>query len=180
MNKLFTTSLTIGIAAASDSRYSIILASLAGMVAGAMPMAAGEFVSVSSQSDTENADLNREKQELIEDQESELNELAEIYEKRGVHLDMAKTMAELLMKRNALEVHAKDELGINEITKAKPLQAAFASLASFIAGAVLPVLVAVFAPMKSILISEYGASIFFDTLGRRICRHRRVPQKVKR
>lgn len=158
---LSTTSLTIGVAAASTSRYAIVLASLAGLVAGAMSMAAGEYVSVSSQSDTEKADLTRERQELIDNPEAELYELAEIYEKRGVHPDTALVVAKQLMEKDALEAHAKDELGINEITQAKPLQAALASAASFIAGAALPLVVAVFAPIPSILLWEYIASIIF-------------------
>ncbi|MFA6059175.1 MAG: VIT family protein [Taibaiella sp.] len=158
---LSTTSLTIGVAAASPTRYAIILASLAGLVAGALSMAAGEYVSVSSQSDTEKADLNRERQELTDDPDGELQELADSYEKRGVHPQTALLVAAQLMERNALEAHAKDELGINEITQAKPLQAALASAASFIAGAILPVIVAIFAPMRSLLLWEYGASIVF-------------------
>lgn len=158
---LSTTSLTIGVAAASTSRYAIILASLAGLVAGAMSMAAGEYVSVSSQSDTETADLNRERQELADDPEGELKELAAIYEKRGVHPDTARLVAIQLTQNNALEAHARDELGISEITQAKPLQAALASAASFIAGALLPLLVAVFAPLKTILLWEYVTSVLF-------------------
>lgn len=158
---LSTTSITIGVAAASTSRYAIILASLAGLVAGAMSMAAGEYVSVSSQSDTETADLNRERQELIDDPEGELHELTAIYEKRGVHPDTARLVAIQLMEKNALEAHAKDELGISEITQAKPLQAALASAASFIAGALLPLLIAVFAPLKTLLLWEYAASVVF-------------------
>lgn len=158
---LSTTSLTIGVAAASTSRYAIVLASLAGLVAGALSMAAGEYVSVSSQSDTEKADLARERRELKDDPEAELYELAEIYEKRGVHPDTALVVARQLMDKDALEAHAKDELGINEMTQAKPLQAALASATSFIAGAILPLLVAVFAPVPSILLWEYVASIIF-------------------
>ncbi len=158
---LSTTSLTIGVAAASTSRYAIVLASLAGLVAGAMSMAAGEYVSVSSQSDTEKADLARERQELARDPDAELHELAGIYERRGVHPDTALLVAKQLMEKDALEAHAKDELGINEMTQAKPLQAALASAASFIAGAILPLLVAVFAPSPSLLLWEYTASIMF-------------------
>lgn len=158
---LSTTSLTIGVAAAGTSRYAVVLASLAGLVAGAMSMAAGEYVSVSSQSDTEKADLKREMQELAEDPEAELAELAAIYESRGVHPDTARVVARQLMEKDALEAHARDELGINEITKAKPLQAALASAASFIAGAALPLLIALFAPLASILVWEYLASILF-------------------
>ncbi len=143
-----TTSLVIGVAAADATRDSIMLAALAGLVAGALSMAAGEYVSVSSQADVESADLKREKAELESMPESELNELAEIYQKRGLDRDLAMQVANQLTMHNALEAHAKDELGINEITQPKPFQAALASAASFIAGGILPFLVAIFAPVK--------------------------------
>ncbi len=125
---LSTTSLAIGIAAASDSRNPIVLAALAGVVAGALSMAAGEYVSVSSQSDIEISDLEREKKELLEMPEDELAELTEIYIQRGLTAELAKEVALQLTAHNALEAHARDELGINEITQAKPFQAAMASV----------------------------------------------------
>ncbi len=124
---LSTTSLAIGVAAASVARDPIILATLAGLVAGALSMAAGEYVSVSSQLDVETADLKREKNELATTPETELDELSKIYEKRGLTSDLAIEVAKQLTAHNALEAHARDELGLNEISRAKPLQAAFAS-----------------------------------------------------
>jgi VIT1/CCC1 family predicted Fe2+/Mn2+ transporter len=135
---LSTTSITIGVAAANPSREAIILASLAGLVSGAMAMAAGEYVSVSSQADTEKSDLEREAQELENMPEIELNELAKIYENRGLNPTLALKVAQALTHHNALEAHARDELGINEITTAKPLQAAASSFASFTGGGLLP------------------------------------------
>ena len=158
---LSTTSIVIGVAAADPSRNSIILAALAGTIAGAMSMAAGEYVSVSSQADTENADLEREKRELEEMPEFELQELAKIYEKRGVSKETAFQVAKELSDHDALDAHAKDELGISEITVAKPLQAAFASFFSFIAGAALPLLVSIFASVKDMVYYQYGFAIIF-------------------
>jgi len=158
---LSTSSLVIGIAAATDLRNPIVLAALAGIVAGAFSMAAGEYVSVSSQSDIETADLKRERRELETMPDVELKELAKIYEGRGLSPDLALQVAHALTEHNALEAHAKDELGINEITQARPFQAALASGASFIAGGLLPLLVAVFAPVKNMVLIEYTASIFF-------------------
>jgi len=161
---LSTTSLVIGVAAASDSRNPVILAAVAGLVAGALSMAAGEYVSVSSQSDIETADLAREKRELETMPGTELNELAKIYEQRGLDKELAKQVAVQLTKRNALEAHAKDELGINEISRPKPMQAALASGASFIAGALLPVLVSFFAPLNRMVLFQYSFSIIFLAL----------------
>ncbi|MEN2434798.1 VIT family protein [Weeksellaceae bacterium A-14] len=158
---LSTTSIVIGVAAADPSRHSIILAALAGTIAGAMSMAAGEYVSVSSQADTEQADLEREKKELEEMPEFELQELAKIYERRGVSKETAFQVAKELSDHNALEAHAKDELGINEITVAKPFQAAVASFFSFLAGAALPMILAVFAPEENMVFYQYGFSIIF-------------------
>ncbi len=158
---LSTASLVIGVAAATDLRNPIVLAALAGIVAGAFSMAAGEYVSVSSQSDIETADLKREKMELESMPEAELTELAKIYEGRGLKQELALEVAKALTQHNALEAHAKDELGINEITQAKPLQAALASGASFIAGGLLPLLVAVLAPVKYMVLTEYLCSIVF-------------------
>ncbi len=158
---LSTTSIVIGVAAADPSRHSIILAALAGTIAGAMSMAAGEYVSVSSQADTEKADLEREKSELEEMPEIELQELAKMYEKRGVSKETALLVAKELSDYDELDAHAKDELGISEITVAKPLQAAIASFFSFIAGAALPLLVSIFAPEKDMVYFQYGFSIVF-------------------
>jgi VIT1/CCC1 family predicted Fe2+/Mn2+ transporter len=158
---LSTTSLVIGVAAASVTREPILLASVAGLVAGALSMAAGEYVSVSSQSDIESADLQREKQALTNMPEIELDELTDIYIKRGLNLELAKQVALELTAHDALEAHARDELGINEITQANPLTAAFASALSFVAGGLLPLLVAIFAPVKEMVIYQYAFSILF-------------------
>lgn len=158
---LSTTSIVIGVAAASPERNTIILAALAGMIAGAMSMAAGEYVSVSSQEDTEKADLLREKRELEEMPEIELQELAKIYEKRGVSKETALRVATELTEHDALAAHAHDELGINEITQAKPLQAAIASFGSFALGALLPFIVSLTAPIKEMVYFQYGFSIVF-------------------
>jgi len=154
-------SLAIGIAAASDAREPIVLATLAGLVAGALSMAAGEYVSVSSQTDVEKADIEREKQELHEIPELELQRLAEIYQKRGLKEDTALTVAKELTEKDALGAHVRDELGINEISMAKPIQAAFASGTAFTVGGILPLLVALFLPVKSIEYYLYGFAIFF-------------------
>ena len=161
---LSTTSLAIGVAAASVARDPIILATLAGVVAGALSMAAGEYVSVSSQLDVEVADLKREKNELADTPDNELNELSSIYEARGLKSELANEVAKQLAAHNALEAHARDELGINEISRAKPLQAAFASAASFIVGGIFPLLIAVFAPLKQMIFFQYGFSILFLAL----------------
>jgi len=161
---LSTTSLAIGVAAASVTRDPIILATLAGVVAGAFSMAAGEYVSVSSQLDVENADLAREKNELQMIPEIELDELTQIYKQRGLTQDLATEVAKQLTVKNALEAHARDELGINEISQAKPLQAGLASAMSFIVGGIFPLLIAVFAPLKQMIIFQYGFSILFLAL----------------
>jgi vacuolar iron transporter family protein len=158
---LSTTSLAIGVAAANVTRDPIVLATLAGLVAGALSMATGEYVSVSSQSDVETADLKREKKELETIPEIELYELTKIYEKRGLTKDLAIQVAIQLTEHNALETHARDELGINEITKARPLQASLASAISFTAGGLLPLLISVFAPVNQMVIYQYGFSIIF-------------------
>lgn len=158
---LSTTSIVIGVAAAQPDRNSIVLAALAGMIAGAMSMAAGEYVSVSSQEDTEKADLLREKRELKEMPEQELIELAKIYEKRGVTKETALQVAIELTEHDALGAHAHDELGINEITQAKPLQAAIASFGAFALGALLPFAVSFLAPIKEMVYFQYGFSIIF-------------------
>ncbi|MEP6805843.1 MAG: VIT1/CCC1 transporter family protein, partial [Flavobacterium sp.] len=140
---LSTTSLAIGVAAASITREPILLAAVAGLVAGALSMAAGEYVSVSSQSDVETADLKREKIALETLPEEELEELTDIYIQRGLNKELARQVAVELTAHDALEAHARDELGINEISQANPLTAAFASAISFIIGGLLPLLVAI-------------------------------------
>jgi VIT1/CCC1 family predicted Fe2+/Mn2+ transporter len=161
---LSTTSLAIGVAAASVARDPIILATLAGLVAGALSMAAGEYVSVSSQLDVETADLKREENELARIPEIELDELSKIYEKRGLTRDLAIEVAKQLTAHNALEAHARDELGLNEISRAKPMQAAFASATSFLAGGIFPLLIAVFAPLSQMIYFQYAFSILFLAL----------------
>jgi VIT1/CCC1 family predicted Fe2+/Mn2+ transporter len=158
---LSTSSLAIGIAAASNYREPIVLATIAGLVAGALSMAAGEYVSVSSQTDVEKADIEREKQELGEMPEIELQRLAEIYEKRGLKKETALAVAKELSETDALAAHIRDELGINEISKAKPIQAALASGSAFSAGGILPLAVALFLPLKGIEYYLYGFAIFF-------------------
>lgn len=158
---LSTTSLAIGVAAASVTREPILLAAVAGLVAGALSMAAGEYVSVSSQSDIETADLKREKIALETLPEEELDELTDIYIQRGLNKELARQVAIKLTAHDALETHARDELGINEITQANPLMAAFASAVSFIIGGLLPLLVAIFAPIKEMVFYQYGFSILF-------------------
>ena len=158
---LSTTSLVIGVAAASADRNPIILSALAGLVAGAMAMAAGEYVSVSSQSDIEKADLERESKELKRMPEVELKELAKIYVKRGLTKELAMQVAQQLTEHNALEAHARDELGINEIMQAKPFMAAMASLVSFVLGGVLPLLVSIFAPIQYMVWYQYVFALVF-------------------
>ena len=158
---LSTASLAIGVAAASDNRALIVFTTLAGLVAGALSMAAGEYVSVSSQTDIEKADIEREKQELIALPELELQRLAEIYEKRGLKKETALTVAKELTEHDALGAHIRDELGLNEISQAQPIQAAFASGAAFTVGGVLPLLVALFLPLKSMEYTLYGFALFF-------------------
>lgn len=163
---LSTASLAIGVAAANITREPIILASLAGLVAGALSMAAGEYVSVSSQSDIERADLEREQKELDTIPEIELQELAKVYQNRGLDSNLAMQVAVQLTAHNVLEAHARDELGINEITQPKPMQAALASGASFIAGGLLPLMVSLFAPLNHMVVSQYSfATIFLALLG---------------
>lgn len=146
-----TASLIIGVAAAAGGRSEIIVAGVAGLVAGAMSMAAGEFVSVSSQSDTEGADLDRERQELRTQPAAEEQELAGLYASRGVAPDLALQVAQQLMAHDALGAHARDELGISEITTARPIQAAFTSALTFAAGAALPLIVALAAPTATVV-----------------------------
>ncbi len=159
-----TASLVMGVAAAHASPSAILVAGTAGLVAGAMSMAAGEYVSVHSQSDSEKADLERERQELATDVEGEHKELAAIYVGRGLDPQLARQVAEQLMAHDALDAHMRDELGITETLKARPLQAAVASAVSFAAGAVLPLLVVALAPAKGLLAWVFGTALVFLAL----------------
>lgn len=152
-------SLAIGVATASTTRDPILLATVAGLVAGALSMAAGEYVSVSSQTDIENADIEREKIELETMPEEEIKILAEIYEKRGLKKETAWQVAQELTAADALGTHIRDELGINEISQAKPIQAAFVSGAAFSVGGLLPLLVTIFAPVSQMEYFLYGFTI---------------------
>lgn len=154
-------SLAIGVAAASSAKEPIVLATVAGLVAGALSMAAGEYVSVSSQTDTEKSDIEREKKELQEMPELELNMLAQIYEKRGLKKETAMKVAIELTEKDALGTHIRDELGINEISRANPIQAAMASGAAFTAGGIMPLLTVLFAPVKGMEYYLYGFTIVF-------------------
>lgn len=149
-------SLAIGVATASTERDPILLATIAGLVAGALSMAAGEYVSVSSQTDIEKSDIEREKLELEQMPETELSILAQIYEKRGLKKETALQVAKELTAADALGAHIRDELGINEISQAKPIQAALASGAAFTAGGILPLLVTFFAPVSNMEYFLYG------------------------
>jgi VIT1/CCC1 family predicted Fe2+/Mn2+ transporter len=159
-----TASLIVGVAAANAVRGDILLAGVAGLVAGAMSMAAGEYVSVSSQADTEQAELNRERQELADDEPFELEELATIYVKRGVEASLARQVAQQLMAHDALGAHARDELGISEALSARPVQAAFASAASFAVGAALPMITVLVVPDSLIVLGVSGMSLLFLAL----------------
>jgi VIT1/CCC1 family predicted Fe2+/Mn2+ transporter len=156
-----TASLIVGVAAAAATQSDILIAGVAGLVAGAMSMAAGEYVSVSSQSDTEQADLAREAQELQDNPAFEHEELAEIYVRRGVDQDLALRVAEQLMAKDALLAHAQDELGISEITTARPIQAALTSAATFAVGAAMPLLMVLVAPTHLLVWIVSGASLAF-------------------
>lgn len=154
-----TSSLIVGVAAAGADKGAVLLAGFAGLVAGAMSMAAGEYVSVSSQSDAERADLQREAAELRTDPAFELNELAQIYEARGVEPKLAREVAQQLMAKDALGAHARDELGINEITRARPFQAALSSALSFSGGAAISMLPVMLAPRGVLEIASVSASL---------------------
>lgn len=158
---LSTTSIAIGVAAASDSREPIILATLAGLVAGALSMAAGEYVSVSSQTDVEKADIDREKKELEEMPELELEMLTQIYQERGLKRETAQLVASELTEKDVLSAHVRDELGINQINQAKPIQAALTSGASFTFGALLPLFVVMWSPLTNLEYYLYVFGIFF-------------------
>ena len=154
-----TASLVVGVAAANAGRGQVLVAGIAGLVAGAMSMAAGEYVSVSSQADTEKADLVRERKELTDDVEREQEELASIYVGRGLDSSLAKQVARQLMAHNALSAHARDELGISDSMTARPVQAAFASAGSFVVGAALPLLTVIIVPQSSLVPAVFGMSL---------------------
>lgn len=161
-----TASLILGVASAEAQQGNVLLAGIAGLVAGAMSMAAGEYVSVSSQSDTENADLARERLELATDEEFEKDELAAIYVSRGVEPQLAKEVAAQLMAKDALGAHARDELGISEITTARPVQAALASAATFSLGASAPLLLVLASPTQWLVpMVAAGSLVFLALLG---------------
>jgi VIT1/CCC1 family predicted Fe2+/Mn2+ transporter len=161
-----TASLVLGVASAAASRNDIMLTGVAGLVAGAMSMAAGEYVSVSSQSDTEHADLGREKRELAEDPVFEREELAQLYVARGVEAGLAREVATQLMAKDALGAHARDELGISEISTARPVQAALASAATFSVGAAAPLLLVLVSPSNLLIPAvAIGSLLFLSLLG---------------
>lgn len=159
-----TASLVVGVAASNATHTAVLVAGVAGLAAGAMSMAAGEYVSVSSQSDTERADVERERTELLANEPYERNELAAIYVKRGLDSTLANQVAEQLMAKDALAAHARDELGISETISARPVQAALTSAVTFAVGAALPLLVVVIAPATSLVFLVAGTSIFFLAL----------------
>jgi VIT1/CCC1 family predicted Fe2+/Mn2+ transporter len=156
-----TASLVLGVAAASATHADVVVAAIAALVAGAMSMAAGEYVSVHSQADAEQADLERERRELHTDAQGELNELTAIYVRRGLEQKLAREVAKQLMAHDALGAHARDELGISELTAARPLQAAFASAASFAAGAALPLVVTTLATASLVIPLVAATSLVF-------------------
>lgn len=164
-----TASLIVGVAAATATQNDVLIAGVAGLVAGAMSMAAGEYVSVSSQSDTEQADLARERKELKDSPEFELDELTDIYVKRGVDQALARRVAEQLMAKDALMAHARDELGISEITAARPVQAALTSAATFAVGAAMPLLMVVVSPASALVpivsVASLGFLAFLGAIG---------------
>lgn len=159
-----TASLIVGVAAAAASQQSILIAGTAGLVAGAMSMAAGEYVSVSSQADTEKADLAREAGELATNPEAEQEELTNIYIERGLDPDLARQVTLQLMAKDALGAHARDELGISSVTTARPIQAALTSAATFYVGAIMPLLMVVVAPRTQLVLVVSLASLAFLAL----------------
>ncbi len=159
-----TASLVMGVAAADAARGNVLIAGVAGLVAGAMSMAAGEYVSVSSQADTEKADLHRERLELESNPEFERRELARIYVERGLDSSLASQVAEQLMKHDPLAAHARDELGLSEAHSARPVQAALASAGTFAVGAALPLLMVLIAPPRLLMASVAGSSLVFLAL----------------
>ncbi|MCZ8325343.1 MAG: VIT family protein [Sphingomonadaceae bacterium] len=161
-----TASLIVGVAASSAGKPEILVAGMAGLVAGAMSMAAGEYVSVSSQADTESADIARETRELAEDPEHEHEELAAIYRERGLAPDLASEVATQLMAHDALGAHARDELGLHAITRARPVQAALTSAATFAVGAALPLGTAALLPIGQLVLGvSFAALLFLMLLG---------------
>lgn len=154
-----TASLVVGVAAAGAGRRDVLIAGVAGLVAGALSMAAGEYVSVSSQADTERADIERERQELATTPAAEEDELTGIYVERGLEADLARTVARQLMARDALKAHARDELGLQDVLAARPLQAALASAATFAVGAALPILTASLSPLALLSAVVAGTSL---------------------
>ncbi len=167
-----TSSLMVGVAAASSGRRDIVVAGVAGLVAGALSMAAGEYVSVSSQADTERAELDRERRELADDPAFELQELTDIYAARGLRAALAAEVAKELMAKDALGAHARDELGLSEVLSARPVQAALASAGSFAVGAALPLATAILAPSgasvviaTASLVSLFGLGAFSAVVG---------------
>jgi VIT1/CCC1 family predicted Fe2+/Mn2+ transporter len=159
-----TASLVVGVAAAEVARGNVLIAGIAGLVAGAMSMAAGEYVSVSSQSDTESADLARERLELATDEEGERQELATVYVNRGLEPALAREVAVQLMAHDALSAHARDELGLSELHTARPMQAAFASATTFAVGAALPLVLTWVSPLASVVPIVAGGSLVFLAL----------------
>jgi VIT1/CCC1 family predicted Fe2+/Mn2+ transporter len=159
-----TASLIVGVAAAATTQNEVLIAGVAGLVAGAMSMAAGEYVSVSSQSDTEQADLDRERAELVNQPAFEREELAQVYVKRGVEPGLAQQVADQLMAKDALGAHAQDELGISEVTTARPVQAALTSAATFSVGAAMPLLMVVVSPANMLVAIVSVASLGFLAL----------------
>ena len=159
-----TASLIVGVASASAATSDVLVAGIAGLVAGAMSMAAGEYVSVSSQSDTENADLERERRELVSQPAFEREELAQIYVDRGLQPDLAVTVADQLMAKDALGAHARDELGISEITAARPIQASLTSAGTFAVGASMPLAMVLLSPTSLLVLTVSIASLFFLAL----------------
>ena len=180
---LSTASLVLGVAAAHGSRSSVLVAGVAGLVAGAMSMAAGEYVSVHSQADTEKADLARERAELHADDAGERKELTAIYVGRGLDPSLAKQVADQLMTHDAIGAHARDELGISEALRARPIQAAFASAGSFAVGAVMPLIVSAVAPETTLIAFVAGTSLVFlallGTLAARAGGARVVPSVIR-
>jgi VIT1/CCC1 family predicted Fe2+/Mn2+ transporter len=156
-----TASLVLGVAAAGTAKGDVIIAGIAGLVAGAMSMAAGEYVSVSSQADTEEADLARERRELATDDKNERAELASIYVARGLQPALAQQVADQLMAHDALGAHARDELGISDLQRARPVQAAFASAGTFSVGAAMPLLSVFFTPAATLAPVVTGTSLAF-------------------
>ena len=159
-----TASLIVGVASAHATHETILITGIAGLVSGAMSMAAGEYVSVSSQADTENADLDREREELASQPEHELDELTGIYVKRGLTHELAKQVATQLTKHDALGAHARDELGLNDVMNARPVQAALTSALTFAVGALLPLVVVIFMPTAQLVIGVAVMSLVFLAL----------------